>query len=209
MRLEDLIVNVLGNSRVFVDIPIGLRDQLGDARLCDQQARRLLSPRRTSSVFNAPIREILAIDDYPEANATSKRLSGKGLSKQTFNITPKIREVDQLMANSNAARSMIREAHPEVCFYGIAGGVPMQHSKKTKEGFAERLSLLVKYEPGAASAVDSAMSHYPRKTVAADDILDALVCAITARMEDRWITVPGAPELDSTGLPMEIVYCRP
>lgn len=205
--LNDLVARAPKNSHVFVDIPIGLRDVIGDAQHCDQQARRLLSPHRASSVFNAPLRAILDIDEYQEANATSKRLSGKGLSKQTFNITPKIREVDQLMARSEKARTMIREAHPEVCFYGLAGAVPMQHSKKTKEGFTERLDLLAKHQAGVEDAVASALDYYPRKLVAADDILDALVCAVTARMNCHWKTVPALPEIDSTGLPMEMVYC--
>lgn len=208
VRLEDLVGKVVHESRIFVDIPIGLRDDLGDPRLCDKQARRLLRPLRTSSVFNAPLREILEIDNYGEANDTSKRLCGKGLSKQSFNITPKIREVDQLMTGSEKARGLIREVHPEVCFYGLAGGKPMQHSKKTKEGFDERLKLLVRYQPGVESAVEAALSHYPRKTVAADDILDALVCAVTARMRDKWMTVPRVPEVDSKGLQMEMVYCQ-
>ncbi|MFT6957029.1 MAG: putative RNase H-like nuclease [Halieaceae bacterium] len=207
-RLEHLFDKAAPGSRIFVDIPIGLRDEIGDARLCDQQARRFLAPLRTSSVFNAPLRVILAIDDYPEANATSKRLSGKGLSKQSFNIMPKIREVDKLITSGDRARGMIREVHPEVCFFGLAGGKPMQFSKKRKEGFDERLELLVRFQPGAENAVESAMSEYPRKIVAADDVLDALVCAVTARMKGQWTTVPEVPELDSKGLPMEMVYCK-
>lgn len=208
VALKELLGKVPQTSRVFVDIPIGLRDTDGAVRLCDQQARRLLSPLRTSSVFNPPLRAILAMEDYPEANETSKRLSGKGLSKQSFYITPKIREVDQLITASDKVRGMLREAHPEVCFYGLAGGNPMRHSKKTKEGFDERLKLLVKYQPGVESAVELAMSDYPRKIVAADDILDALVCAVTARMNEWWVTVPQIPELDSKDIPMEMVYCK-
>ncbi|MEH6515242.1 MAG: DUF429 domain-containing protein [Halioglobus sp.] len=208
VRLEHLFDKVAPRSRIFVDIPIGLRDQIGDARLCDQQARRFLSPLRNSSVFNAPIRAILEVEDYPEANATSKRLSGKGLSKQTFNITPKIREVDKLIRSGDRASGMIREVHPEVCFFGLASGKPMQFSKKTKEGFDERLQLLIRFQPGAENAVESAMSEYPRKIVAADDVLDALVCAVTARMKDRWMTIPEVPEVDSQGIPMEMVYCK-
>lgn len=206
--LKDLVESVALESRVFVDIPIGLHDAVGDPRRCDQQARRLLRPLRTSSVFNPPLRAILAMEDYPQANETSKRLSGKGLSKQSFFITPKIREVDQLITGSAIARGMIREAHPEVCFYGLAGGQPMSHSKKTKEGFDERLQLLVQYQSGVEIAVESAMSDYPRKVVAADDILDALVCAVTARMKKQWVTIPEVLEVDSKGIPMEMVYCK-
>jgi predicted RNase H-like nuclease len=49
--------------------------------------------------------------------------------------------------------------------------------------------------------------NYPRKIVAADDILDALVCAITAQLSSHWKTAPAEPERDSKGLAMEMVYC--
>ena len=207
-RLCDLVQIVPSGSHIFVDIPIGLRDDSGVARLCDQQARRLLSPLRNSSVFSAPIRSITGIKDYGQANSESKRLSGKGLSKQTYNITPKILEVDQLMNSNAEAREMIREVHPEVCFYGLAGCRPMRQGKKTKDGFAERLALLASLQPGIVQVVESTLARYPRKMVAPDDILDALVCAVTASMAEHWKTVPSVPEIDSKGLPMEMVYCE-
>ncbi len=207
IQLTDLVDKVAPGSPIFVDIPIGLRETSGQGRQCDVEGRRLLRPHRTSSIFNAPIRAILDEVEYEFANETSKRLSGKGLSKQTFAITPKIREVDQLMASSAKARGLVREVHPEVCFYGLAGGHPMEHNKKTKEGFQARLDLLCQYLPGAEKSVEGALAHYPRITVAADDILDALVCAITAQMSGHWKTVPDNPETDSKGLAMEMVYC--
>ncbi len=207
-KLIDLVEKAPSDSRIFVDIPIGLRDTSGEGRKCDVEARRLLRPYRTSSIFNAPIRAILDEPRYELANETSKRLSGKGLSQQSFAIIPKIREVDQLMASSPSARKLIREVHPEVCFYGLAGGHPMEHSKKTKEGFQARLSLLSQYQPEVEEVVEHALAHYPRKIVAADDILDALVCAITARESDYRRTVPVFPETDSKGLAMEMVYCQ-
>jgi len=207
-ELIDLVEKAPSDSRIFVDIPIGLRDSSGEGRKCDVEARRLLRPYRTSSIFNAPIRAILDEPRYESANETSKRLSGKGLSRQSFAIIPKIREVDQLMASSPRARKLIREVHPEVCFYGLAGGHPMEHSKKTKEGFQARLGLLDRYQTGVEDVVEQVLVNYPRKIVAADDILDALVCAITARESDHWKTVPEQPETDSKGLAMEMVYCQ-
>ncbi len=206
-ELTDLVDRARSGSPIFVDIPIGLRDSSGTGRKCDVEGRRLLRPHRTSSIFNAPIRAILDEPQYEVANEASKRLSGKGLTKQTFAIIPKIREVDQLMAASTKAREMVREVHPEVCFYGLSGSYPMAHNKKTKEGFQARLDLLCRFLPGAQKAVEQALSHYPRKIVAADDILDALVCAITAQMSAYWKTVPAEPEKDSKGLAMEMVYC--
>ena len=119
----------------------------------------------------------------------------------------KIREVDQLLSTSDKARKTIREAHPEVCFSGLAGSRQMVHSKKTRRGFSERLELPGLYLKGVQPFVTQTLSNYPMKTVAADDILDALVCALTATMSEQWRTVPDNPATDSHGLSMEMVYC--
>ena len=110
------------------------------------------------------------------------------------------------MRTNSRARSVMREAHPELCFCGLAGGQAMTHKKSTLVGFNERLDVLRPLFPAADSLVESALSSYLRKEVAKDDILDALVCAVVATMSQQWVTVPAAPELDSHGIPMEMVY---
>ena len=205
-NVADLLAGAEPRSRIFIDIPVGLRDDSPQGRLCDIQARGRLRPHRTSSVFNAPVRMILRETSYRAANEASRRLTGKGISQQTWNIIGKIREVDELMAVDPLAKSLIREVHPELCFYGLASGAPMPHSKKTPEGFRQRLALIERRLPGARQAIDAALASYPRKQVAADDILDCTVAVITAANPDKWVTVPEHPELDSRGIPMEMVY---
>ncbi|TDG11660.1 DUF429 domain-containing protein [Seongchinamella unica] len=207
-NVGDLVEKVADGSHIFIDIPIGLRSKSADARLCDQEARQILKPRRTSSVFNAPIRELLSAEDYASANALSKRLINKGISKQSFNIMDKIREVDGLLQGSSKARALVREVHPEVCFWAIAEGNAMKYGKKTEEGFKERLEYIQRYLPNAGQTILAALDHYPRSYVAKDDILDAVVAAITAAHPERWATLPAAPDLDATGLPMEMVYLK-
>lgn len=190
---------------VFIDIPIGLREAEGTPRGCDRDARAVLG-RRASSVFSAPLRPVLAAPDYPEANARSRQLSGKGLSKQAYNIIPKIREVDMLLQHSARARAALREVHPEVCFWSLAGRRAMSHNKKTQSGFEERLDVLRRHRPDAGDIVAQAMAQFPRKLVARDDIVDALVVALTASRKPSWRTLPAVPETDARGLPMEMVY---
>ena len=84
----------------------------------------------------------------------------------------------------------------------------MKHAKKSEKGFHERLEHIQLYLPNAGTAILAAIEHYPRSSVAKDDILDAVVAAITASHPDRWATLPAAPELDATGLPMEMVYLK-
>tara|TARA_R110002074_G_scaffold399047_1_gene591706 strand:+ start:5855 stop:6874 length:1020 start_codon:yes stop_codon:yes gene_type:complete len=206
-RVEGLLEKATLADVVFVDIPIGLREASPGGRQCDTEARRLLGPR-ASSVFNAPIRGILRLPDYQEANTTSRQLTGKGISKQTWNICGKILEVDAVMRADPKARRIIREVHPELCFYGLANGRPMAHNKKVQAGFDQRLEIIESHLPGARDFIDSALAHYPRNIVAADDILDATVAAITASLGSHWQTLPKQPELDCEGLPMEMVYCQ-
>lgn len=202
-KLSEIIAMAPDRSSVLVDIPIGLQDSAGN-RQCDVVARQLLRSPRASSVFSAPIRAVLGEADYSTANEISKRLSGKGLSKQAFAITPKIKEVDDLMRTDPKARSIVREVHPEVCFYGFSGGKAMKHNKKRQEGFDERLKLLRGLRSDIDSVVAQALAAHPRKDVAKDDTLDALVAALTGQKETR--TIPASPELDSHALPMEMVY---
>ncbi|HXZ84220.1 MAG TPA: DUF429 domain-containing protein, partial [Myxococcota bacterium] len=86
---------------VAVDIPVGLSD--AGPRRCDQEARALLRGR-ASSVFRAPIRPMLAARSQSEASALGRSLDGKGISAQSWAITGKIREVDELLRRDGKAR---------------------------------------------------------------------------------------------------------
>ena len=206
-RLEELIPQTPEPCFLFVDIPIGLRDKSGEPRRCDTLARRLLGSKRGSSVFPAPVRGVLQQSDYADAVAVSRRLTGKGISRQAFSIVPKIREVDALLAGNKRAEEMVREVHPELCFWALNGGRPMQHRKKSTEGFTERMDVLRKVLPEAETLCDKALSTFPRKDVAPDDIVDALSALATAVAPlGMRLAVPSNPELDSRGLPMQMIY---
>ena len=192
---------------IFVDIPIGLRDTSSEPRECDTVARKLLGQKRSSSVFPAPIREILNEKTHTEAAKKSKRLSGKSLSQQAFAIIPKIREVDELLLNNVKVRNIVFEVHPELCFWGLSDGKAMNYGKKTEDGFKERMELLNIALPNADKIVSSALSTYLRKEVERDDILDALVAVVTASLYSEFTArAPKIPEKDSKGLPMQMIY---
>ncbi len=191
-------------SRVCIDIPIGLSRQ---ARTCDALARRAL-PGAASRVFTPPCREVLACADWPTANALSKRLTGKGLSKQAFNITPKIREADELLARAPHLRAVLREVHPEVCFAHLAGRV--LPSKKSAEGIASRIALLASRIAIDETTLRDQASTLKRPGAKLDDLLDAAVALVVALAPSSAIrTLPSAPEHDETGLAMEIIYRDP
>ena len=134
-------------------------------------------------------------------------MTGRKLSLQTWSIVPKIREVNNLLINDALTRSHIRETHPEVCFWALAGGRPMLHSKKKKEGFFERLKILKSVYPKTEEVICHALSHWDRQELNRSDILDALVAAVTVKNgRNNLVSIPEVPEIDSYGLPMEIVY---
>lgn len=207
-QLAELVPTGAESARIFVDIPIGLRDTSGEPRTCDQSARKVLGPR-ASSVFPAPLRVVLQCTSHPEANALARSACGKGMSQQAFAITPKIRDVDELVRTSTTARQTIREVHPEVCFWSLNGKLGMAHPKKKTEGFTERMNLLDRIWPESKSVADKILDKYLRKHVARDDIADALVALVTALAPQmRLRTLPAEPEIDAEGLPMEMVYAE-
>jgi predicted RNase H-like nuclease len=183
---------------IAVDIPIGLPDS--GARLCDQQARQVIGPRR-SSVFPCPIRPTLEAPSYSEACSVGRRIDGRGLSQQAWAIVPKISEVDTHM--SPEIQKRIIEVHPELCFWALNGERPLQHHKKSVDGIAMRRSLL------AAKGIDANLLHArPPRGAAIDDVNDAMAALVTAVLfhQGQGKRLPPQPPTDSRKLRMEMWY---
>jgi len=199
MDLTPLFQVESGEIRIIVDIPIGLSNS---PRRCDLLARKLLG-KRSSSVFPPPARCALSGGSYAEACGLNAGACGKKLSKQSFAIVWRIREVDDLM--SPALQASVREAHPEVTFATLAGR-PLEFGKKCEEGERERLTILRRH--GIQFDVDDARRRLGRGTVARDDIIDAAACLVSAHRLTNGTAVvlpSGDPEMDAKGLRMEIV----
>jgi len=113
--IQDLWKEYLKAELILIDIPIGLRDEGPKPRLCDSSARDYLTRTRSSSIFPTPCRSVLTASTYQEANKLNRERTGKGLSKQTWNITGKIKEVDYLLRKNADARGVFIESHPELC----------------------------------------------------------------------------------------------
>ncbi len=207
--LADLVGETSEPARIFVDIPIGLLDGPGP-RECDRVARRALGRRRASSVFPAPARPVLDAVDCEDAKRRSREATGKALSRQAFAILHRCREVDGLLRGDAKARRIVREIHPEVCFWAFAGRRPMEHNKKTEEGFRERIELLKRFRPSAEREIEDMLRQFKRKEVARDDAVDAIAAAVTAAAPAAALrTLPPQPHEDRAGLPMEMVYVEP
>lgn len=192
---------------VLIDIPIGLPDAGPDGRACDREARRLLGRGRASSVFPAPARRTLDARSYAQALELNRQATGRGLSLQAWHIVSKIREIDALLRANQALQGVLREAHPELCFWALNGRRAMRYNKQRREGQQERLRVLQTVFPHCHALFAQTCADTPRRVAGRDDILDAMVCAVTAKLgSDSYRTVPVTPPRDGQGLAMEIVY---
>ena len=187
-------------AALAVDMPIGLPES--GARAADQAARQRLGPRR-SSVFPTPLRAVLDATDYPDALARSRAIHGRGLSKQAFNLLPKIIEVDAAM--TPALQAQVVECHPEVAFARLAGG-PLATTKHAPVGRAQRAALLDPLLIGVDGSTIAELAAAPPPGAKPDDVLDALVVALTARrLAGGRAEHLGDRARDARGLRMEIV----
>lgn len=196
-----------GAGAVLIDIPIGLLSETGRGRECDRAARKVLSPLRHTSVFSPPCREALSANSYAEACDINQRACARKISIQTWGICAKIKEVDDFLQSRPETVGVLRETHPEVCFWALAGGVPMKHSKKRSEGGTERLDLLERIYPQSRALFQDALGRYLRRDLSRDDIIDTLANAVTSvLLKDGGATLPENPPPDRCGFVMEIVY---
>ncbi|EMS80255.1 DUF429 domain-containing protein [Desulfotignum phosphitoxidans] len=192
---------------VFIDMPIGLKENGPHERQCDKAARKLLK-KRGSSIFPAPCRQSLAEKDYLAASDLNQAVTGRRLSKQTYHLMPKIRELDGFIRGVGRGLD-IREFHPELGFLALNRFVPLTHSKKNRAGREERLEILSRYASCSPAILSEAAKRFPRNQAGVDDILDALCGAVSALFKDHLVSLPAVPETDSCGLPMQIVYADP
>jgi len=199
-----LLPRIIASEMTLIDIPLGLREDIKTERLCDLSARKVLGARR-SSVFPTPSRAAIYCSSYEEASQINYINTGRRLSQQSWAITGKIKEVD-IFVRDNLQLKHFREIHPEVCFWGLNSKQEMNFSKKKQEGFEERRIILEKHFKPTMDIIGESLSRYYRKEVAKDDILDALVGAITAKEVHQLYSLPASPELDAKGIKMEMVY---
>jgi predicted RNase H-like nuclease len=187
---------------IAVDMPIGLPDAIrGPGRPAEQAVRPLLGARQ-SSVFSIPVRAAVEAPDYRAACAAALAGSDppRKVSKQGFNIFPRIREVDHALRAEPDLAARVIETHPEVIFRRIAGA-PLAYAKKTPEGASERRALL------AQAGVPAALIHEtPPRGAALNDLLDAIACSVTALRFARGEALPNPDPFprDRHGLPIAI-----
>lgn len=188
---------------IIVDMPIGLPESIDDIRP-DSDARKILKGK-ASSIFSCPCRQAIYENNYEQANITNRRVLGKGLSKQSFAISPKIKEVDVFLRDNDSFKGRVIESHPEVCF-AMLNGNPVLEKKTTQEGVEKRLNLLAKYHEGLHETI--ANKRFKKSVAQTDDIVDAMCMTVVAKLGnyEKLKTIPKKPQEDSKGLLMQMVY---
>ena len=195
-HLGDVAADIVAGrlEAVAVDIPIGL--PTSGPRPADVLARARLGPRR-SSVFPAPVRAVLGADEYDGACTRSRAMCGKAISRQLFNILPKIAQADEVV--TPALQERMVEMCPELSL-AILAGAPMTHAKSTAAGRRERLDALTRVFADALWHAE-----HPPRGARADDVLDAFAGAWTARRFVTGAHVRLGGDVDESGLRMEVI----
>ena len=175
-------------EEALIDIPIGLPED--STRKCDAEARDFLAPERHYSIFNCPVRDAVYADNYEEACEINEEKTGKRISKQAWNIVPKIREADK-----EARKRKLRESHPEVFFKAIEVESVID-SKSSEKGLEARRRVLERF--GDTSIIES----FSKIGVTQDDLIDAMVLSLVSKYKLE--SIPENPDNDSKGLEMSI-----
>jgi predicted RNase H-like nuclease len=185
-----------------VDIPIGLPEQKAQGgREADRMGRKLLG-KRSSALFSPPLRAWLELQDYEVVRKL-------GVSRQSFLIWPKIRDLDTTITPDLQER--IVEAHPEMVFSALHGE-PLVTHKRSQLGQNQRIQLLEQRTDGFFSNTralcEDLLAQTKRKYFGVEDILDACALAWVAWKynQGKASRVPSAPPCDERGLRMEIWY---
>lgn len=171
--LDELVVVATGAGPldvVAIDMPIGW---CLEPAMADPMVRKQL-PGKASSVFSRPTSAARSAASYAEANALSKKHTGKGLSAQAWALMPKMIEATGFARETPAP---VIESHPELSFALMADGNPAASKKRTWAGHHERrrrlesVGICVPDDLGDAGACGI------------EDVLDAAAVAWTA---GRW-----------------------
>lgn len=207
-RFAEILLAPEAPAVVAIDIPIGLPERAGHGGRAAENAVRPLLGARQSSVFSVPSRAALMADNYRDACTIAFATSDppRKISKQLFNIAPKIREVDDVLRYRAGLPSRCFEVHPELAFWRLNGERALEQPKKVKSrpygpGLKIRRELLV------ASGIPRELAGIaPPPGATSDDLLDALACATIARRIHAGIarSFPSPPPRDAYGLQMAI-----
>ena len=191
-------------KRIFIDIPIGLSSKTFE-RTVESSLRKELG-NRPSTIFTPACREAIYAFNYDEAKEINKKIVGKSVSIQSYNISKKIKEVD-LFLETKQEHLEIYESHPEICFKYLNNEKVIQSKKSTPEGFQERFQILINSYPELEQVYNSIQNSFAKSKVKPDDILDAMVlCVSNLNSGDNHRFFQDENNIDEKGIFVRIGY---
>ena len=190
-NLEDDYLKQSNLSYIGIDIPLELA--LTGKRLAEIEARSLLK-KRACTIFSPPTLNALRAKDYIDACEINFKECGKRISKQSWNLFPKIKEAQKFSKNNLISKLSVFEIHPELSFMAMNDMNLIEASKKTEIGKKIRIKLIQKFFP--SFSFESVRNQYKKYQVHDDDILDSIsIVWSTQRIVDNIAqSVPKKPE---------------
>ena len=124
----------------------------------------------------------------------------------SWNLYPRIRDVDTELQKNSHLRDIVFEVHPEVSFRALNHGVPFVAAKRNPKGEIIRRSLEENHF--GSGAFDEIRKNHYVKDVSNHDINDAFAVLWTAEriFQGDVEVIPAEAEFDLVGLRMGIWY---
>ncbi len=187
VQIAELLELPYNIDLALIDIPLGLGSSQVQ-RDVESLARHMLRPIRHASVFSPPVREAIRQESYEMASRTNRSITGKKITIQTWNIVPKIRELDRILLDNPWLKERLLEAHPEICFKFLnQGRIPEYRKREPGQiGIEERVNILNQFFADSESFYRSALIGLDSSRVRPDDLVDALGLCVTATMGAKY-----------------------
>ncbi len=205
-NISELINDNKDLERILIDIPLGLGSKKVK-RTVERELRSELKFKH-SSVFNPPCREALYENDYIAAKQKNIEVEGRSLSIQSFNISNKIKELDELLKKKPNLE--IIESHPELCFKYLNNGNVVLSKKSKHNGLSERKKILFGYDKNLKDLFELIEDNTLRKDVARDDIADAFCLCLVNKLGGKQGLnfIFDDNKVDEKGIEMKLAYYR-
>ena len=192
-------------NEYLIDMAIGF-PSCEEQKRPDKAARKILG-KRGVTVFSVPCRQVVELGDSKESVTQNrdylKKLNsetlGVSLSQQTLAIIPKMAELDRFLQENPEYKNKICESHPEVCFAKFNKDRAIEIKKSRSRGISERIKVLDEYLECGALGDMKALTE--KGNCKADDVLDAVCLAVTARFkaEGNYECIQGSVEPGEEG----------
>ena len=180
-NLNDVYLEGINVSHIGIDIPLQLSHT--GKRFAEIEARSLLK-NRACTIFTPPTLNALRAKNYMDACEVNFNECGKRISKQSWNLFPKIKEAQEFLDNKSINKLRVFEVHPELSFMAMNDMSLVQASKKTDIGREIRIKLIQKFFP--KFSFESVRNEYKKNQALDDDILDSVsVLWSTQRIVDN------------------------